>query len=76
MHEHQCFINNANTILTFQGHPEKDAKTALLRLNDAKRWYGIDVGDAALRERVQKRIELPHDGDVIWRRVVEWALEK
>ncbi|KAJ2894583.1 class I glutamine amidotransferase-like protein [Zalerion maritima] len=72
----QAFINANNTILTFQGHPEKDAETALLRLNDATRWYGMDVTNPEVRDRLRRRMEGDHDGDFVWRRILEWVGEE
>lgn len=71
----QCFVNEANTILTFQGHPEKDAETAKLRIHDAERWFGTDLYDAEAVEKLRSCMELEHDGELVWRRVLAWAAE-
>ncbi|XXH05149.1 hypothetical protein Hte_011574 [Hypoxylon texense] len=87
----QCLVSESNTILTFQGHPEKDAETARLRLHDAARWYGLryggigedggggDGGDGGLDEKAWARIEAmimeEHDGPDVWRRILEWVWE-
>lgn len=81
----QCLLSESNTVLTFQGHPEKDAETARLRLHDAARWYGlrmIDDGgdsDGALDEKAWARLEAmitaEHDGPAVWRRILEWVWE-
>ena len=73
--DNQCFINELGTILTFQGHSEKDAETAKLRIHDIERWFRLNVRDQNVVNEVLRRMELEHDGDVIWRRVLEWAAE-
>ena len=71
----QCFLNRENTVLTFQGHPEKDAETAKLRLHDSTRWFGLDPDDEKGFLGIMQQIELEHDGDMIWARILEWAKE-
>lgn len=70
-HEKQVLLNNRGTILTFQGHPEKDAETAKLRLNDVHRWYGTD-DEKALSRHVEA-MEMEDDSKDIWRQVLMWA---
>ncbi|RYP22257.1 hypothetical protein DL765_001771 [Monosporascus sp. GIB2] len=60
----QCLLNEANTILTFQGHPEKDAETARLRMHDSIRWFGFDALDAKSWTRLQNMINMEHDGEM------------
>jgi hypothetical protein len=72
----QGFLSHDNTILTLQGHPEKDAQCAKLRIHDATRWYGIDVDDHAARAAILRSMELPHHGAEVWERILRWAREK
>ncbi|KAJ9136818.1 Class I glutamine amidotransferase-like protein [Pleurostoma richardsiae] len=71
----QCLLNWGNTILTFQGHPEKDAETAKLRLADSERWFGTCLGDEVALEKLRGSMEVEHDGRWIWERVLQWARE-
>ncbi|KAL2020014.1 hypothetical protein VTK56DRAFT_8917 [Thermocarpiscus australiensis] len=72
----QSFLSHSNTILTFQGHPEKDAQCARLRVRDATRWFGVDAADRMALAHYEKAMEKQHDGVEIWGRVLEWAREK
>ncbi|KAK1833644.1 class I glutamine amidotransferase-like protein [Podospora conica] len=71
----QAFLSHSNAILTFQGHPEKDARTAKLRVRDAARWYGMDVGDARAMGELVGRMEVEHDGLEVWRGILRWVGE-
>ncbi|KAI5860022.1 class I glutamine amidotransferase-like protein [Durotheca rogersii] len=77
----QCLLHERNTILTFQGHPEKDAATARLRLHDAARWFGLAppgaaaAADADPWARLRDRVDRDHDGPAVWRRVLAWVRE-
>ncbi|CAJ2506259.1 Uu.00g003890.m01.CDS01 [Anthostomella pinea] len=71
----QCLLNASNTILTFQGHPEKDAETARLRMHDSMRWFGFDAVDEKAWARLEQMIEMEHDGDMVWRRILDWVRE-
>lgn len=74
-HGNQCLLNEEGTILTFQGHPEKDAETARLRMHDSSRWFGFDSLDEKLWAKLQAMIDMEHDGDIVWRRIMEWVRE-
>lgn len=75
-HGNQCFISQSNAILTFQGHPEKDAETARLRLHDSMRWFGFDAAsDEKAWAQLEMLIQNPHDGEMVWRRIFEWVRE-
>ncbi|KAI0874755.1 class I glutamine amidotransferase-like protein [Hypoxylon argillaceum] len=75
-HSNQCFLGESNAILTFQGHPEKDAETARLRLHDSIRWYGFDaLSDEKAWAHLEARINSPHDGEMVWRRIFQWVRE-
>lgn len=71
----QILINEKGTILTFQGHPEKDAQTARLRIGDAIKWYGFEREDDDAWEQLGARLELEHEGQTIWKQILEWARE-
>jgi GMP synthase-like glutamine amidotransferase len=68
--ENQCFINAANTILTFQGHPEMSAELARLLLKDVPKYMGCN---AAQKNALEMKIDSQHDGTALWKRIVEWA---
>lgn len=72
----QCLLSDSNTVLTFQGHPEKDAETARLRMHDTARWYGFDsLSDEKAWARLEAMIMAEHDGPDVWRRVLQWVWE-
>ncbi|KAK4180200.1 class I glutamine amidotransferase-like protein [Triangularia setosa] len=87
----QAFVSHNNAILTFQGHPEKDARCAKLRVGDAVRWYSLgkssgsegEVGSSESEEeervtilgRIQKDMERQHDGVEVWGRILDWVKE-
>jgi len=68
--ENQCFINVANTILTFQGHPEMSAELTRLLLKDVPKYMGRN---AAEKKALEMKIDSRHDGTALWKRIVEWA---
>ncbi|KAK4140503.1 class I glutamine amidotransferase-like protein [Dichotomopilus funicola] len=72
--DNQAFLNHNNTILTWQGHPEKDAKCAKLRVRDATRWFSISAEEekTALAE-VEKVMGEEDDGREVWVRILEWV---
>lgn len=70
-----CFINEKGTILTFQGHPEKDAETAKLRIKDIERWFQLNIQNQAIVSEVFRRMELEDDGPIVWKRILEWVVE-
>ncbi|KAL1843533.1 hypothetical protein VTJ49DRAFT_1126 [Mycothermus thermophilus] len=72
----QGFLSHDNTILTLQGHPEKDAQCARLRIHDATRWYGLREDDEAARSAILRSMEQPHHGKEVWERILRWAREK
>lgn len=74
-HQRQCLVNDGNTILTFQGHPEKDAQTAKLRIADSKRWFGTDLHDHHAVTSLMAILDQEDDGKEIWRRILTWANE-
>lgn len=70
--DNQCFINAANTILTFQGHPEMSAELTKLLLRDVPKYAGVS---AAEKETLEIKINNPHDGIALWKRIIQWAGE-
>lgn len=71
----QCFLSEDNMILSFQGHPEKDAETAKLRMHDSLRWFGFDAVDEKAWAKLQQLMDLEHDGEMVWRRILAWVEE-
>ena len=71
----QALLSHNGAILTFQGHPEKDARAARLRVGDAARWFGTDMADHAAVAGLVTSIEMPHDGTEVWARILRWARE-
>ncbi|KAL7626409.1 hypothetical protein AAE478_003181 [Parahypoxylon ruwenzoriense] len=72
----QCLVSESNTVLTFQGHPEKDAETARLRLHDSLRWFGFDAAlDEKAWARLLYRLDAEDDGPAVWRRILQWVRE-
>lgn len=70
--DNQSLVNATNTILTFQGHPEMSAELSKLLLGDMPQYMGVN---AAEREALEIKINSPHDGIVIWKRIIQWASE-
>lgn len=68
--ENQCFINAANTILTFQGHPEMSAELTRLLLKEVPKYTGRNAEE---KKALEVKIDSPHDGAALWKRIVEWA---
>lgn len=68
----QITVNAANTILTFQGHPEMDAELSTLLLNETKQYSGRDEAE---KDATRKRINSPHDGAAAWKRIMHWTEE-
>ncbi|KAF7518997.1 hypothetical protein G7054_g13245 [Neopestalotiopsis clavispora] len=71
----QILMNQQRTILTFQGHPEKDAQTARLRMHDSQRWFGFGSSDEKNWADLDASLEMEHQGEVIWARILEWVRE-
>ncbi|PWY95988.1 copper/iron-regulated glutamine amidotransferase [Aspergillus sclerotioniger CBS 115572] len=71
---HEMFVNQDNTVLTFQSHPEVQpalAKKMLLEEDDV---YNGNLSKLELEDQL-KRLEQPTDGFEVLRRVVEWVKE-
>ena len=69
----QCCLSEANTILTFQGHPEMSSNMAKL-LMETPSMYTSDLSKEQLAALVEKSGD-KHDGFEIWKRVLEWVRE-
>lgn len=63
-------MNERNTILSFQGHPELNEGLAKAMLGNSPAYMGISEG-----EGVEKRMERGHDGGFLWERILEWIRE-
>jgi hypothetical protein len=72
----QSFLSHNNTILTLQGHPEKDAQCAMLRLRDVTRWFGVEDGNQTALDRFKRAMERHHHGPEVWEKVLDWARDK
>lgn len=68
----QAFVNAANTIVTFQGHPEMNASLAKRMLKKAPTYMCVEGSE---KEEISRRMETEHDGAMIWNRVLTWAGE-
>jgi GMP synthase-like glutamine amidotransferase len=69
---HQSFVNKANTIMTFQGHPELNTSLAKDMLLHTPSYMGLDD---AKKEVLAKSMESGHDGVKIWVRLLQWVKE-
>jgi hypothetical protein len=67
-------VNPANTILTFQGHPEVHSTLAKKMLVEEDDVYNGNSSEEKIQEELLK-LEQPTDGVVILQRVIEWAKE-
>lgn len=68
----QSFVNEANTILTFQGHPELNAELARNFVETTPAYMGLnDEKKAGLIAKAG----LDHDGVKIWERILRWVRE-
>ncbi|KAL2148042.1 hypothetical protein VTI28DRAFT_98 [Corynascus sepedonium] len=72
----QSFLSHNNAILTLQGHPEKDAQCAKLRIRDATRWFGVEGDDKGALAAFANAMDREHDGAEVWKRIFEWVREK
>jgi len=70
--ENQAFINEANTIMTFQGHPEFNEKLGLQMLGSVPTYMGVDQKQ---KEESAEKMGRLHDGVEIWSRILAWVKE-
>lgn len=61
----QSFLNDANTIMTFQGHLEMTGSIAKVALENIPNYMGVDETE---RGAIAEKIELPHDEVDIWKK--------
>ena len=71
---HECFVNEANTVLSFQGHPEINSALARKMLLEEDDVYTGNSSEQQIQEELLK-LGQPTDGTVILRRIVEWVDE-
>ncbi|OJD34814.1 gmp synthase [Diplodia corticola] len=70
----QIFKSPDNRILTFQGHPEMNAKLAQAALADAPAY--TQMFSAEQLSEISKKMEREQDGVAIFERVLRWVDEK
>ena len=68
----QSFLNEDNTILTFQGHPELNADLARILLANSPAYMGID---GERKEALIEKAGVDHDGVEVWSRILRWVRE-
>ncbi|CAG8901382.1 unnamed protein product [Penicillium egyptiacum] len=71
---HECFVNEANTVLSFQAHPEISNKLAQkMFIEDDKEYNGNSTAEQ-LKVEVQK-LDQPTDGMKLLKQVIQWLDE-
>lgn len=70
--DNQSFLNEANTILTFQGHPELNSEVATTMLAAAPSYLGVQ---GAQKDALMAKVNDEHNGVDIWRRILAWVKE-
>jgi len=68
----QSFLNDANTIMTFQGHPEMTENVGKTMLQDTPSYMELPAMELY---EISEKMELPHDGMKLWKRILEWVGE-
>lgn len=68
----QSFVNEKNTILTFQGHPELNSGLARNFVETTPAYMGLDGEKKA---GLMESAGLEHDGVRIWERILRWVKE-
>jgi GMP synthase-like glutamine amidotransferase len=68
----QSFVNKANTIITFQGHPELNAELARDFVETTPAYMGLSEEKKA---GLVAKAGVEHDGVKIWERVLRWVGE-
>ncbi|OJJ85434.1 uncharacterized protein ASPGLDRAFT_146705 [Aspergillus glaucus CBS 516.65] len=69
---HECFVNEANTILTFQAHPEIHNALAKKMFADEDDVYTGNSSKEQIAKEIEK-LDKPMDGRLLLERIVEWA---
>lgn len=67
-------MNEANTVLSFQGHPEIHSALARKMLLEEDDVYNGNSSEQQIQEELLK-LEQPTDGTAILKRIVEWVEE-
>ncbi|KAB8230786.1 hypothetical protein ETB97_001734 [Aspergillus alliaceus] len=70
----ECFVNEANSVLTFQAHPEISNKLARKMLLEEDKEYNGNTSAEQLKREVQK-LEQSTDGIKLLERVIQWLGE-
>lgn len=68
----QSFVNETNTILTFQGHPELNTELATTMLLALPSYMDVE---ADRRDALLNSVGSAHDGVELWRRILAWVKE-
>ncbi|GFN10684.1 hypothetical protein ABZX51_005422 [Aspergillus tubingensis] len=71
---HEMFVNQENTVLSFQAHPEVQTELAKKMLLEEDDVYNGNLSDRELQDQLAK-LERPTDGFEVLRRVIEWVRE-
>lgn len=68
----QSFVNETNTILTFQGHPELNTETAQAMLDAVPSYMGVE---GEQKQAIIDTLGSSHDGAELWKRILAWIYE-
>ncbi len=68
--DNQAFLNEDNTILTFQGHPELHTSLAKTMLENVPSYMGVEEAQKVV---LTENMESSHDGVAIWSRILQWT---
>ncbi|BAE65048.1 class I glutamine amidotransferase-like protein [Aspergillus flavus] len=71
---HEMFVNQENTVLSFQAHPEVQAALAKKMLLEEDDVYNGNLSQQELEDHL-KKLDQPTDGFEVLRRVIEWVEE-
>ncbi|CEN60967.1 Putative Copper/iron-regulated glutamine amidotransferase [Aspergillus calidoustus] len=72
--DNECFVNEANTVLSFQAHPEIGADLARKMLLEEDDVYNGNIAAAELNKEVLK-LDQGLDGLRLLERVIQWVYE-
>ncbi|KAH8894521.1 putative copper/iron-regulated glutamine amidotransferase [Thozetella sp. PMI_491] len=68
----ESFVNENNTIITFQGHPEMNVEWAYTAASGFPAYIALT---GYTMEEILESVKIPTDGEAIWRRVLAWVRE-
>ncbi|KAE8131929.1 copper/iron-regulated glutamine amidotransferase [Aspergillus pseudotamarii] len=71
---HEIFVNQENTVLSLQAHPEVEAALAKKLLLEEDDVYNGNLSQPELENHL-KKLDQPTDGVEVLRRVIEWVKE-